>query len=154
MDNVKHNQRKGLKRYSVTLERTCSLGVVTFQNPRARDYLARIVNISATGVGIASEQGIEPGIIWFKESLYGKKYGVLIWCRLEGLLYRGGIQFIHLTQAEDECFQSRISKQPGQAPFDGEGDMVQLIASLQERFGRQFNGLDASGLRERRISER
>ena len=154
MDNVKHNQRKGLKRYSVTLERNCSLGVVTFKNPRARDYLARIVNISATGVGIASEQGIEPGIIWFKESLYGKKYGVLIWCRLEGLLYRGGLQFIHLTPAEDECFQSRISTQPGQAPFDPEGDMVKLIASLKERFGRQFNGLDASGLRERRISGR
>ena len=152
MDNVKHNQRKGLKRYSVTLERNCSLGVVTFKNPRAKDYLARIVNISATGIGIASEEGIEPGIIWFKESLYGKKYGVLIWCKLEGLLYRGGIQFIHLTQAEDECFESQISKQPGQAPFDAEGDMVKLIASLQERFGREFNGLGASEPRERRIS--
>ncbi len=152
MDTVKYNQRKGLKRYSVPLERNCSLGVVTFQNPRARDYFARIVNISATGIGIASEQGIEPGLIWFKESLYGKKYGVLIWCRLEGLLYRGGIQFIHLTQAEDECFQSQLSKQPGQAPFDPEGDMGMLIASLKERFGREFHGLDASEPRERRIS--
>ena len=144
----------GLKRYSVTLERTCALGVITFKNPRLRDYTARIVNISATGIGIESDQGIEPGIIWFKESVYGKKYGVLIWCKLEGFLYRAGIQFIRLTQAEEECLQRQISKQPGQAPIDAERGMVKLMDSLKERLGWYFANLDADQPRERKRSER
>jgi hypothetical protein len=60
------------------VQRDCSLGVITFDNLEWTDHSARIVDLSATGLGIESDRPLKPGIIWFKDCVYGQKCGVLV----------------------------------------------------------------------------
>jgi len=70
-----------MKRRSISRERVCSIGVISFNNLDWSDHLVKIVDFSVTGIGIESDRLIEPGVIWFKENLYGQKYGSLVWCK-------------------------------------------------------------------------
>ncbi len=124
---MKDGQRKRLRRHSVALQRDCSLGVITFDNLEWMDHCARIVDLSATGLGIESERPLEPGIIWFKDCVYGQKYGVLVWCKQSGLGYRAGIQFITLNQAEEECLRKQVEHSQPCGPLQ---DPERIVATL------------------------
>ena len=154
MDDIRHNQRQGLRRYRVTLERTCSFGAIAFKNPQLTDHAARIVDISANGLGIEPEQFIEPGIIWFKESVFGKKHGILVWCKQDGLKFRAGIQFISLTQATEEYLQRQVIKSlPSHALHDPVGIIAKLITSLRSEPGQDHRGRDTIHSPERKSAE-
>jgi len=108
MAETQYDLRKRLRRNPLTVQLDCSLGVITFENLERTDHRARVVDLSATGIGIESDRPIEPGIIWFKDSVYGQKCGILVWCQNSGFQYRAGIQFINLNQTEEECLRQQI----------------------------------------------
>jgi len=92
------------------MERDCSLGVISFKDCTWSDHLVKIVDFSVIGIGIESDQPIEPGIIWFKENLYGHKCGSLVWRKKNGVRYRAGIQFISLTREQEKYLQLQIEQ--------------------------------------------
>ena len=92
---------QGIQRYRVTSHRTYSLDLIAFDQPMRTEHVVRIVDVSVIGVGIESNERIEPGLICFKEKVGGQKYGVLIWSKLSSGGYRAGIQFVVLSPEEE-----------------------------------------------------
>jgi len=121
------DQRKRLRRHSVLAKRNCSLGVITFDNLEWTDHCARIVDLSATGLGIESDQPLNPGMIWFKESVCGQKCGILVWCKQSGPRYRAGIQFVTLNQAEEEYVRKQVERSQPCMPLQ---DPERVVATL------------------------
>ena len=133
MADIRDDQRKRLRRHPLTVHRDCSLEVITFENLERTDHRARIVDLSATGIGIESERPIEPGIIWFKDCAYGQKCGVLVWCQKSGFRYRAGIQFISLNQVEEECLRWQLEGSQQCTPLlDPQRVVATLIDSIRK----------------------
>jgi hypothetical protein len=133
MEDTRDDQRKRLRRHPLTVQRDCSLGVITFGNLERTDHHAKVVDLSATGIGIESERPIEPGIIWFKDGVYGQKCGVLVWCQNNGFRYRAGIQFISLNQTEEECLRQQIEgSQQSKSLLDPQRVVATLIDSIRK----------------------
>jgi hypothetical protein len=110
MSEKRHNQRKDVKWQPVTNELDCSLGIISFHNLVRADHITRIVDRSIVGIGVETDHPIQPGIVWFRESVYGQKCGVLMWCHQAGSRYRCGIRFISLTPVEEEYFRRQIQQ--------------------------------------------
>jgi len=127
MAEIKDDQRRRLRRHPVAVQRDCSLGVITFDNLEWTDHSARIVDLSATGLGIESDRPLEPGIIWFKDCVYGQKCGVLVWCKQSGVGYRAGIQFVNLNQAEEEYLRKQVERSQPCTPLQ---DPERIVATL------------------------
>jgi hypothetical protein len=119
------------------MQRDCSLGVITFEKLERTDHRARIVDLSATGLGIESERRIEPGIIWFKDCVYGQKCGVLVWCQQSGSRYRAGIQFISLNQTEEEYLRQQIEGSQQCSPLP---DPQRVISTLIDTIRKDREG--------------
>ncbi len=133
MNERRDNQRQEVKRHPVTRQRDCSLGVISFHNLEWTDYLAKIVDYSVIGIGIESDQPIQPGLIWFKECVYGQKCGVLVWCKRIGDRYRAGIQFGSLSRAEEEYLRQQVEQvQPHKPVHDPERIIAKLIDSMKK----------------------
>ncbi|MGE5174211.1 MAG: hypothetical protein ACM3MD_10335 [Betaproteobacteria bacterium] len=123
----RRDNRQEVKRHPVTGQRDCSLGVISFKNLEWTDHLAKIVDYSVIGIGIESDQPLQPGIIWFKECVYGQKYGVLVWCKQIGPRYRAGIQFGTLSRAEEDYLRQQVGQVQPHKPVQ---DPEQIIAKL------------------------
>ncbi len=131
MNEKRHNQRKDVKWYPVTEEFGFSLSIISFHNLVQSVHLTSVVDRSFIGIGIESDHPIDPGIVWFRESVYGEKCGMLMWCRQTGSRYRCGIQFLSLTPAEEEYFLYLIERtKPGAQIHDPD----QVIARLNDCF--------------------
>ncbi len=131
MNEKRHNQRKDVKWQPITRGLDFSLGIVSFHNLVRTDYDARIVDRSLIGIGIESDQPINPGIVLFRESVYGQKCGVLIWCHQKDNRYFSGIHFLSLTLAEEEFFRYQIERvKPGVQIQDPD----RIIAQLNDCF--------------------
>ncbi len=124
---------QGVKRTLVTKNRECSLGVISCSNLKWTDHQVKLVDHSVIGVGIESEQPINPGIIWFKECIYGQKCGSLVWCKKIGSRYRAGIQFIAFSREQEELLRKQIERLKSHEPLqDPEGIISALIADLKK----------------------
>jgi hypothetical protein len=123
----KRNQ--GVQRYRVTSLRTYSLDIIAFDQYMRTEHVVRIVDISVIGVGIETNERIEPGLICFREQIGGQKYGVLVWSKLEGDSYRAGIQFMILSPEEEAYLQEQVKQSP---PCQSLRDPDKIIASLLE----------------------
>lgn len=110
MSEKRRNQRKEVTWQPVTRELACSLSIISFHNHVRTDHVSRIVDRSIVGIGIETDHPLLPGIVWFRESVYGQKCGVLLWCHETGGRYRCGIQFVSLTRAEEEYFRFQIER--------------------------------------------
>ncbi len=132
-----NNQRNGVKRRSISLERECSLGVISLNNFEWSDHLVKIVDYSVIGIGIESDLPIEPGVIWFKENLYGQKCGSLVWCKKSEVRYRAGIQFISLTREQEEYIRQQVEQM---RYFKRIQDPKQIIAMLIAGIKRDVGG--------------
>ncbi len=131
MNEKRHNQRKDVKRYPVTQDFGFSLSITSFNNLVHTDHLTRVVDYNFIGIGIESDHPINPGIVWFRENIYGKKCGILMWCRQTGSQYRCGIQFLSLTPAEEEYFRYLTERtSPGAQIRDPD----QIITRLNDCF--------------------
>jgi len=110
MNEKRRNQRKGVKWQPVSKELVSTLGIISFHNLVRTDHLTRIVDRSVLGIGIETEHPIPPGVVWFTESIFGQKCGVLMWCQHADNRYRCGIRFVSLTTAEEEYLLSQIER--------------------------------------------
>ena len=137
MDETKDGHRKRLRRHSVAVQRDCSLGVITFDNLEWMDHRARIVDLSVTGLGIESDKPLEPGIIWFKDCVYGQKCGVLVWCKQSGFGYRAGIQFVTLNHAEEEYLRMQVERSQPCKPLQ---DPERIVATLVDYLRKDREG--------------
>ncbi len=131
MNEKRHNQRKDGKSHPVTAEFGFSLIITSFHNLVQTDHLIRIVDRSFIGIGIESDHPIDPGIVWFRESIYGQKCGMLMWCCQTGSRYRCGIRFLSLTLAEEEYFRYLIERTKSGAHIH---DPDQIIERLNDCF--------------------
>jgi hypothetical protein len=127
MDEKRRNQRKELIWHPVSSDLNCSLGVISFNNLVRTDYLTKIVNRSIIGIGIETDHLIQPGVIWFKEHVYGQKCGILMWCNQFGSRYRCGIRFVSLTRVEEEYLRYQIEQVNPSKPVQ---DPDRIIAKL------------------------
>ncbi len=127
MVEIQDEQRRRLKRHPVTAHRDCSLGVIAFDNLEVKVHRARIVDLSATGIGIESDGPLDPGIIWFKDYVYGQKCGVLVWCRQNGVRYRAGIQFLSLNYTQEDYLRRQVEQSQPSVPLR---DPDRVFASL------------------------
>lgn len=118
-------------RHPIASLRSCSLGVITSSHLEWKDLIARIVDLSITGVGIESSEMIPPGFVWFKESVGGHKYGMLTWCKSRGDRYRAGINFVTLSRDEEQYVQEQVRRLKPHTPFR---DPLHLIAEMIESF--------------------
>lgn len=85
------------------IQRRCSLGLLSLTHLEMSDHVVRIVDISSHGVGIESDEQMEPGLVWFHTSVEDHRGGILLWSRKQDDRYRSGVRFLSLT-AEDERF--------------------------------------------------
>jgi hypothetical protein len=131
MTEKRSTQRKEIKRHSVTSDRYCSLRVVSRRNLVCSDQYVRIIDLSVIGMGVECEQPIEPGIIWFKEGVYGQKCGCLVWQRRKGSRYRLGIEFISLSRFEEEYLRQQLDQaDDGALLQDPEEIIAKVIAYI------------------------
>ena len=111
------------------MEQDCRLGVIAFENLVWTEHSVKIIDLSVTGIGIETERQIEPGIIWFKEHVYGQRCGFLVWCNKSGDRYRGGIQFVSLTRADEEYLRRQVNQVQPLEPFQ---DPNRLLAKMMD----------------------
>ena len=83
------------------IQRRCSLGLLSLTHLEMSDHVVRIMDISSGGVGIESDEKLEPGLVWFYTSVEDHRGGILVWSRMQDDHYRAGIRFLSLS-AEDE----------------------------------------------------
>ena len=109
MDDNRQSQRQ-----LINVKRDCNLGVFTFKHLDWTDHLASIVDISKGGVCIELNTHTEPGIVWFKDRVFGQHSGELLWTKQVGSQYRSGIRFMSLSHDVEQFDDKKIalSKQP------------------------------------------
>lgn len=96
-------------RYKVTKKRECSFCVITFKDLSWTDHKTVVVDISRHGVGVESDEKLEPGFIWFLERMGGFRGGVLMWARNDNRKYHAGIRFISLSRHEEQFIQDQVA---------------------------------------------
>ncbi len=138
MTELKDDLEKRLRRHPIAVKRDCSLGAITFDKLEWTDHNARILNLSATGLGIESDRPLEPSIIWLKDSVYGQKCGVLVWCKQSGFGYRAGIQFVTLTHVEEEYVLRQVARSQPCRPLQ---DPERIVATLVDLLRNAREGI-------------
>jgi hypothetical protein len=135
MTEKRSSERKQIKRHSLISERHCSLRAVSCRTFTCTDQYVKIVDLSIIGIGVECDQPMDPGIIWFKESVYGQKWGHLVWQRKNGNRYRAGIEFISLSRLEEDYIIQRLEQgENGRAIQDPEAIISRVITSaINER---------------------
>ncbi len=131
MNEKRRTQRKEVVWHLVSNDQSHSLGVVSFNNLVRTDYLAKIVNRSIIGIGIETEHPIQPGVVCFKEFVYGQTCGVVMWCNQIGSWYRCGIRFLSLTRLEEEYLRYQIEQvKPSKPVRDPDKIITRLNACI------------------------
>lgn len=95
------------------IQRRCSLGLLSHTRLEMSDHVVRIVDISSGGVGVESDEQLEPGLVWFHASIKDHRGGILLWSRKQNDQYRAGIRFLSLS-TEDELLLRNWPPCPGQ----------------------------------------
>jgi hypothetical protein len=80
------------------VKRDFAMNVFKLNQLDRTDHQGHIVDISKSGVGIESNTPMEPGLVWFRDRIWGQHSGVLLWSKQVGNLYRSGIRFDSLPQ--------------------------------------------------------
>ncbi len=119
-------------RHSIDTEEAYSLGVITYEHFTWVDHTVRLIDMSKNGVGVESEQRMDPGFVWFNDRVRGHKGGALIWCRKFDDKYRAGIRFVPLTSDEEHLVQEGIVRS-GHQPYR---NPLEIIAPLIEAMTR------------------
>jgi hypothetical protein len=108
--------------------------VITPDRFAQQEQLVRIVDVSVAGVGIESQDAIEPGLACFKEPLSGHKFGVVAWCRQQGDFYRAGISFVTLPYEQEQYILNQVRQSRGRQPLKYPGKIItSLLAPLKTK---------------------
>lgn len=121
-----------MQRHAISTQRFCQLGIISFRQLVWIDVRARILNLSVTGVGIDSDERLEPGFVWFKDRVGGHHGGVLMWSKVRDGKYRAGIRFVPLSRDEEQYIQEHIAwSLPNKPVRDPETIVNTIIHSLK-----------------------
>lgn len=109
------------------------MDVITFNLLNRTDHNASIVDLSNSGVGIESNTPMEPGLVWFRERIWGQQSGVLLWSKQVGSQYRSGIRFAPLPHDAERFAEDQFELSGKREPFK---DLEQLVAMQLESIKR------------------
>jgi len=115
--------------------RNCSLGVISLKHFEWKAHDAKLVDLSAKGVGIESNAQLEPGFVWFKDRIGGHKGGVLVWSKLLGTKYRAGIKFLNLSRDEEEYVEERIDRFKPHVPLREPEQIISTLIESEKKEG-------------------
>jgi hypothetical protein len=128
------NELRQSNRYPLTVQRECSLCLITFKDLAWTDHKAQLKDISREGIGIESDQPIERGFVWFRNRVGGYRGGVLMWSRAEGPNFRAGIQFVPLSRSQEQYVQEEVAMVRGHAPLrNPEAIIATIMDSLAKK---------------------
>jgi len=96
-------------RYQVVQLREFPLCLIPFKSLVSTVMVAHVIDISAKGIGVESNQRLEPGFVWFRDRIGGFKGGLLVWSRQAGNKYRAGVRFVPLSREKELLVQDRIT---------------------------------------------
>jgi hypothetical protein len=119
MDDNRQSQRQ-----PIMVKREFDLGVFASKQLDRTDHHASIVDISNSGIGIESNTPMKPGLVLFRDRIWGQQSGMLLWSRQVGTLYRSGIRFAPLPHDAEQNANNQLA-QSGREPLK---DLTQLIA--------------------------
>ena len=84
----------------------CSLGLLSLTHLEMTDHVVRIVDISGGGVGVVSDEQMEPGLVWFNTTVKDHRGGILLWSRKQDDQYRAGVRFLSLSAEEERILRN------------------------------------------------
>ena len=123
-------------RQTLSEERACAMGVITFDQLDWTDYHASIVDISRSGVGIESNARTEPGFVWFRNPIWGQQSGVLLWSKQVGTRYRSGIRFASLPHDAEAFVKNQVAGTTTREPLkDLEKVVKMMVEQIKEDAG-------------------
>ncbi len=118
-------------RYPLAIQRDCALCIITFKDLAWSDHVAYLKDISANGVGVASEKRIDPGFVWFRDRVGGHRSGVMMWSRQVGHNFRAGIQLVPLSREAEQFVQNQVGLLRNHQPLrQPEAIMSTIMESL------------------------
>jgi hypothetical protein len=127
MDDHRHSQRQ-----PTTTKRDCEVGIFTFKHLDWTNHHASIVDISNGGIGIELNTRTEPGIVWFKDRIFGQHSGVLLWSKQVGSQYRSGIRFMSLSHDIEQFVNNTGTQSMQREPLKDLHKIVAMqIASIK-----------------------
>ena len=115
------------------MDRDCSLGVISYENLEWTEHSVKIVDLSVTGIGIEANQLLAPGIVWFRDCVYGQRCGFLVWSKKISESYRSGIQFVTLARSDEEYLRRQVSLIRPRELFQ---DPEQILAKMMDDINR------------------
>ena len=126
-------------RYHVDKRRELSLCIIPFKSLVCAVAVAHVVDLSRYGLGIESDQQLEPGFVWFKDRIGGFKGGLLVWAKKAGTKYRAGIKFVPLSRDKELLVQGRIDAIRPLQPLHNPEVMISTIleSMTQDQTGGQ-----------------
>jgi hypothetical protein len=124
-------------RYHVDKRREFSLCTIPFKSLVCAVAVAHVVDLSRYGLGIESDQQLEPGFVWFKDRIGGFKGGLLVWAKKVGTKYRAGIKFVPLSRDKELLVQGRID---AIRPFQPLNNPEVIISTILESMTRDQTG--------------
>lgn len=118
-------------RYEVVQRRDFTLWAIPFKSLECAILIAHVVDLSKYGVGIESDQPLEPGFVWFKDRIGGFKGGLLVWGRQKDGRYRAGVKFVPLSRDQELLVQERIAvMRPNQPIHNPEVIITTILESM------------------------
>jgi len=114
-------------RYEVVQRREFTLWVIPYKSLTCGILVAHVVDLSKYGVGIESDQPLEPGFVWFKDRIGGFKGGLLVWRRQKDGKYRAGVKFIPLSREKELIVQEQIAMMRPNQPIHNPEVIISTI---------------------------
>lgn len=93
-------------------KRDCVFGLISFNDLEWSQHLAKVIDVSITGLGIESDKPFKPGLVSFKQCVCGNKFGLVVWCKEHDSGYRAGIEFISLARSEEDYIRKLVQQLP------------------------------------------
>ena len=123
-----------MPRKPVMEKKDYSMSVISFKRLDWTDLVVSIVDMSPQGAGVEVESRIDPGFVWFSDTVGGRKGGLLMWSKQLGNKYRGGIKFAPLSPDEEQSIQEKLA---GSGPLRDPTVVVDTILDSLKKSGAE-----------------
>jgi hypothetical protein len=126
-------------RHQIVQLREFPLCLIPFKSLVSTVMVVHVIDFSAKGAGIESDQHLEPGFVWFRDRIGGCKSGLLVWSKQVGKKYHAGVKFVPLSREKERLVQDRITAVRPFEPLHNPEVLVSTIldALTQDRTGDQ-----------------
>ncbi len=123
-----------MPRQPVLDKKDYSMSVISFKRLDWTDLVVSIVDMSPQGAGVEVESRMDPGFVWFSDTIDGRKGGLLVWSKQLGNKYRGGIKFVPLSPDEEQRVQEKLA---GSGPLKDPTVVVDTILDSLKKSGAE-----------------